>query len=719
MRKTILILLIVLVLFSLFQGVLRENTVKADSKPIIWPMFRYNPQHTGQCPYNTSNNNGTLKWKFETGNKIYSSPAIASDGTIYVGSEDSYICAMSEVPSILQDADTGGMQYANWYFGQNNLKEVNVVIDINNDPLTEDGLYFQAYDAYINGRMFYFGIQTRVFKQGYGLVGKGLIFSEFETTDLSSLKLAPGGWYGTGTNEDLYVGGRISYEWTNHKYALTVKYKESDSVGDWYDFWIEDLIANVKTFAGALRFPFPKDLSKEGITDGGGTWTELYYRKVNGSSLPEWKISILEVSAISKDGTIIFPKSAYLKNADNFYHIDQVFHSENDNLDFIIGGKVTKSFDGKSIALGTGSINVNATLSGSMWSNKISFSITREKTYNFSSVPVSLSNCPIGIYKIAYNSPGFLNVTLISITPSITQLLTKGNTITFTMNFKPGSPIINVTVGLGGFVFPSGQISITPGSSQTFTITPNTGYKIKDVKVDGVSVGAVSTYTFSNVTSDHTIEASFEAITFTITASAGSGGYISPSGTVTINYGESKTFTITPYSGYKISNVKVDGVSVGAVSKYTFQNVTANHTIEASFEKEINQIVIVLQVGNSAFAVNGETRYLDSPPIVKNGRTLVPIRAIIEALGGTVQWNPNEKRVDIILGNNHLILQIGNPNAYVNGVQKFIDASNIKVYPEIINGRTMLPLRFVAENLGCDVQWDGTTKTITITYTGG
>jgi len=55
----------------------------------------------------------------------------------------------------------------------------------------------------------------------------------------------------------------------------------------------------------------------------------------------------------------------------------------------------------------------------------------------------------------------------------------------------------------------------------------------------------------------------------------------------------------------------------------------------------------------------------------------------------------------------------------VNGVQKFIDASNNKVYPEIVNGRTMIPLRFVAENLGCDVQWDPNTQTITITYGGG
>ena len=71
--------------------------------------------------------------------------------------------------------------------------------------------------------------------------------------------------------------------------------------------------------------------------------------------------------------------------------------------------------------------------------------------------------------------------------------------------------------------------------------------------------------------------------THTITATAGTGGSISPSGAVTVNEGNSQTFTITPASGYAISDVKVDGVSVGAVSSYTFSNVTKDHTISASF----------------------------------------------------------------------------------------------------------------------------------------
>ena len=130
-------------------------------------------------------------------------------------------------------------------------------------------------------------------------------------------------------------------------------------------------------------------------------------------------------------------------------------------------------------------------------------------------------------------------------------------------------------------------------------------------------------------------------------------------------------------------------------------------------------INITLQPDNPYMTVNGEKQEIDpgrgTVPVIKNGRTLVPIRAIVEALGGTIEWEDKTKTVIIELGSNSIRLQIGNANALVNGENKLIDPQNLKVVPEIINGRTMLPLRFVAENLGCTVDWDGTTKTITIT----
>jgi hypothetical protein len=71
--------------------------------------------------------------------------------------------------------------------------------------------------------------------------------------------------------------------------------------------------------------------------------------------------------------------------------------------------------------------------------------------------------------------------------------------------------------------------------------------------------------------------------TYTITASAGTNGSISPKGAVSVNAGASQSFTITPGTGYQIAHVKADGMSVGAVSSYTFGNVRADHTIEAIF----------------------------------------------------------------------------------------------------------------------------------------
>ncbi|HJV66417.1 MAG TPA: discoidin domain-containing protein [Geomonas sp.] len=144
---------------------------------------------------------------------------------------------------------------------------------------------------------------------------------------------------------------------------------------------------------------------------------------------------------------------------------------------------------------------------------------------------------------------------------------------------------ISASAGAGGSISPTGSVAISQGSSQTFTITPTTGYKIAGVTVDGASVGAVASYTFSNVAANHTISASFSAATtsYSISATAGTGGSISPAGTTTVTSGGSQLYSITAASGYKVAGVTVDGASVGAVTSYTFSNVAANHTISATF----------------------------------------------------------------------------------------------------------------------------------------
>src|SRR5439155_7405495 len=119
------------------------------------------------------------------------------------------------------------------------------------------------------------------------------------------------------------------------------------------------------------------------------------------------------------------------------------------------------------------------------------------------------------------------------------------------------------SAGAHGGVSPAGSVSVDCGSNQTFTITPAACYHVADVLVDGVSVGAVSSYTLNNVTGNHTIAASFAVGVETITASAGAHGAISPAGAVAVGCGSDQTFTITPDPCHPIADGLVAGSSVG------------------------------------------------------------------------------------------------------------------------------------------------------------
>lgn len=142
---------------------------------------------------------------------------------------------------------------------------------------------------------------------------------------------------------------------------------------------------------------------------------------------------------------------------------------------------------------------------------------------------------------------------------------------------------ITASAGVNGGIAPNGAVVVSQGADQLFTITPNTGYHVLDVLVDAVSVGAVTSHNFTNVQADHTIDATFAINTYTITASAGANGIIAPNGAVVVNHGANQTFTMSPSTGWFVTSVLVDGAPAGAIPSHTFTNVTANHTISATF----------------------------------------------------------------------------------------------------------------------------------------
>lgn len=127
--------------------------------------------------------------------------------------------------------------------------------------------------------------------------------------------------------------------------------------------------------------------------------------------------------------------------------------------------------------------------------------------------------------------------------------------------------------------------------------------------------------------------------------------------------------------------------------------------------------VLVLVVIMSSFAyadsinvtVDGEQVQFDVPPMIDNGRTLVPLRAIFERLGAEIAWDGATKTITATKDSTDVVLQIGNSTANVNGVNIELD-----VPAKIVNGRTLVPVRFVSEAMGSVVGWNGTTKTVEI-----
>lgn len=154
---------------------------------------------------------------------------------------------------------------------------------------------------------------------------------------------------------------------------------------------------------------------------------------------------------------------------------------------------------------------------------------------------------------------------------------------TITVTFAPEELSITASAGEGGSISPSGTVKVKYGDDKSFTITPDEGYDIKSVVVDGQDKGKITSYTFEDIKEAHSISATFVKKTFKITASAGTGGKISPAGTSTVSYGDDKTFTMTPNEGYKVEAVVVDGVNKGAITSYTFEDVKKAHTISVSF----------------------------------------------------------------------------------------------------------------------------------------
>ena len=205
---------------------------------------------------------------------------------------------------------------------------------------------------------------------------------------------------------------------------------------------------------------------------------------------------------------------------------------------------------------------------------------------------------------------------------------------------------------------------------------------------------------------------------YAVAVSPADNGKVTPDKTSAAK-GSVVTITAMANDGYALDTIKATDKAGKEIKltdkgdgKYTFTMPASKVEVKAAFKQtaskpgkpaEEMKTVVVMQVGSKTMFVNGKAYEKDAAPVIMNDRTLVPIRFVTESLGGKVAWNAETKEVTLVIDGKEIKMTIGKT------IEKY------GVAPVIINVRTFVPVRFVADELGATTAWNAETKTVTIT----
>lgn len=286
-----------------------------------------------------------------------------------------------------------------------------------------------------------------------------------------------------------------------------------------------------------------------------------------------------------------------------------------------------------------------------------------------------------------------------------------------------------ITATLGGVT----EAPTTPGETET----PDTTDAPTTQAEDDTATGG-DAVTDGDNTPSNTLKASCTVTVFKKSSSGSSSGggggssaakhgvtiSDSKNGAVTASTAKAETgdkVILTPKAdeGYALDKITAkdkDGKEVKLKAEkdgtYSFTMPKGGVTVDTTFKQAEGAAntdkpaaatkTILLQIGSTAVIVDDQAIINDVAPVIRNDRTLVPIRVITEALGGQVAWNEAAKEVTLTVNGKEIKMTIG------KALEKY------GVAPVIIGGRTFVPVRFVADELGAVTTWDDATKTVTI-----
>ena len=256
-----------------------------------------------------------------------------------------------------------GVHYADYHFESERFTRIKQRFTIHELPTLENGdeydggLYWNFYQGVINDNIgFYFGVQTLVGYDPDGIPSKGVVFSRWETRDISNYRLAQSGWGQSAGYEGDFIGVRKEFEWGVGTYEIELKRVETDNKGDWYGLFIRNVNDPSFTYIGSIRFEHGNN---EGIKSGSGTWTEIYYAN-SSMEFPRWHVSIDDVR-INNDEQPNRIQSRYFEEvwqSNQFDDYTNIYSPDGKEVHFLMGPYVKRFHESGNI-VNTETLNQN------------------------------------------------------------------------------------------------------------------------------------------------------------------------------------------------------------------------------------------------------------------------------------------------------------------------------------------------------------------------
>lgn len=269
-------------------------------------------------------------------------------------------------------------------------------------------------------------------------------------------------------------------------------------------------------------------------------------------------------------------------------------------------------------------------------------------------------------------------------------------TLTIGLSNQPIGDITLTESAAGNFTVP-GQIVLKAPAGVTFSATPSVTVTNGDLQIDTSGISTDTTPANEGLVLIKVKSSSNEPSTIKISGLKLTIYRTVPDGDILLKVGGSSLVE---------SNVETLFPNVNWVTKVAVGKVITP-------APENTKITSVFKIGDPKYTVNDVEKTTDVAPYIKDAWTYLPLRLVAKAVGisdDNIIWNANDQSVTLINGGSSVRLVIGSNIMIINGRHITMDAA-----PEVVNpGRTMLPLRAVAQALGCNVQWDATTQTVTV-----